>query len=69
MQKLQTHLKYFKDKVQQIELTGEKKILIFGLFLPLIFSWFQIPSIKYELELQENSKQNFRSSRSTDSNF
>ena len=63
-----THLKYFKDKVQQIELTGEKKILIFRLFLPLIFSWFQIPSMKYELELQENSKQNFRSSRSTDSN-
>jgi len=45
------YLKYFKDKVQQIELTGEKKILILRLFLPLIFSWFQIPSMKYELEL------------------
>jgi hypothetical protein len=63
------NLKYFKDKLQQIQLTGEKKILILVLFLPLIFSWFQIPSMKYELELQENSKKNFRSSKSTDSNF
>jgi hypothetical protein len=63
------NLKYYKDKLQQIELTGEKKILILGLFLPLIFSWFQIPSMKNELELQENSNKNFRSSKSTDSNF